>query len=81
MRVSSRFLCLGLALIMPESVFASAGSERYFNSELEAVQAAASHYNPISLREDREFMGTIYRSGNYFAYTVTAGEVGPTGYA
>lgn len=76
MKALRRYLCLGLALVASSSSLAVTGTKQYFQSELEAVQAATSLYNPISIREDREFMGTIYRSGNYFGYTVTAGEVG-----
>lgn len=76
MRALNRYLGLGLILFVSESVFAVSGGKQYFETELEAVQAAASRYNPISIREDREYMGAIYRSGDYFTYTVTAGEVG-----
>lgn len=44
-----------------------------FASELEAVVAAMNNYNPISISEDREFMGTIFKRGNRFGYSVTAG--------
>jgi len=39
----------------------------------EAVIAAADAYNPISIQEDREYMGTIFRSNNRFGYTVSRG--------
>lgn len=39
----------------------------------EAVIAAADIYNPISIQEDREYMGTIYRDDNRFGYTVSRG--------
>ncbi|NKB34047.1 MAG: DUF4329 domain-containing protein [Pseudomonadales bacterium] len=44
----------------------------YFTVE-EAVIAAADAYNPISIQEDREYMGTIFRSNNRYGYTVTRG--------
>ncbi len=47
-----------------------------YQSELAAVKAAADIYNPLSIREDREYMGTIYIVGDQFAYTVTAGARG-----
>lgn len=43
-----------------------------FSSELDAVRAAADKYNPLSIREDREYMGAIYESEGKFGYTVAA---------
>lgn len=54
--------------------------EPLFISELEAVTAATNIYNPISIRNDKEYMGMIYRSGDYYGFTVTAGKSG-TGYS
>lgn len=51
-------------------------SHTYFNSINEAVVAATNRYNPISLREDREFMGTIYTRGDEYGYTVSSGRPG-----
>ncbi len=76
MNVLQRCFFLGLALIVSHSAKAITSSHHYFSSELQAVQAATTLYNPISMREDREFMGTIYRRGNFFGYTVAAGEAG-----
>jgi len=45
-------------------------------SELDAVKAAADRYTPLSLSEQREYMGTIFKSGDRYGYTVTAGNVG-----
>lgn len=45
-----------------------------FNSELSAVTAAANQFNPRSIREDREYIGAIYRLGSDFVYTVTEGD-------
>jgi len=47
-----------------------------FRTELEAVVSAAGHYNPRSIREDREFMGAILRRDDCYTYTVGAGEPG-----
>lgn len=44
-----------------------------YDSIEEAVIAAADAYNPISIQEDREYMGTIFRSNNRFGYTVSRG--------
>lgn len=43
-----------------------------FATQLEAVRAAADSYNPRSIREDREYVGTIYERGGRFGYTVSA---------
>ena len=45
-----------------------------YDSELAAVRAAADIYNPLSIREDREYMGTIFKQGDKFLYTVNAGK-------
>ena len=44
-----------------------------YASEIEAVTAAMDSYNPVSIAEDREFMGTIFREGERFGYSVSAG--------
>lgn len=41
-----------------------------------AVLAAVNRCNPISIKENREFMGIIVRDGNRYRYTVTRGEIG-----
>ncbi len=45
-----------------------------FASEKEAVIAAVNKYNPVSIVEDREFIGAIYRSDEGFQYSVTVGK-------
>lgn len=47
-----------------------------FATELEAVLAASNSFNPRSILEDREYMGTIFRCGGKFGYTVSAGAQG-----
>lgn len=47
-----------------------------FLSEWEAATAAANFYNPLSISEDREYMGTIFKTEEGFQYTVTAGRKG-----
>lgn len=44
-----------------------------FESEVEAVVAAMDSFNPASIEEDREYMGTIYRQDGQFGYSVSAG--------
>ena len=47
-----------------------------FASEIEAVAAAANLYNPLSIRQDREYMGGILSGGARYYYTVSAGGSG-----
>lgn len=54
----------------------AAPSPDRFPTELAAVVAAAERYNPVSIREDREFMGAVLRIGTGYSYTVGAGEPG-----
>jgi hypothetical protein len=51
-------------------------AEQWFDSPVHAVVAATDQYNPISIREDREFMGAVLRRGNHYTFTVGAGEAG-----
>ena len=64
-------VCL-LAMLLPGAALAIPHAQSLYTSELEAVKAATDLYNPLSIRQDREYMGTIYRSGHYFGYTVFA---------
>lgn len=50
--------------------------ESLFDDEVAAVLAAANTYNPLSLSEDREYMGAVIRIGDRFGFTVTAGARG-----
>ena len=59
-----------LTMLIPVSVLAIPSSQSLYGSELEAVKAATDLYNPRSIGQDREYMGTIYRSGDFFSYTV-----------
>ena len=53
-------------------------SSQYYPSELEAVIAAANRFNPLSIRQDREYIGAILKhtESGQFSYTVTAGYSG-----
>jgi len=51
-------------------------SSPVFDSEQQAVKAAADIYNPLSIRTDREYMGSIYRRQGKYGYTVSVGERG-----
>ena len=48
-----------------------------FTSELEAVTHAMNNYNPLSIQEDREYIGAIYQlpEGD-FIYSVAPGVIG-----
>ena len=62
--------------MVPVAAHANATANGAYHSELAAVRAATDLYNPISLREDREFMGAIVRRGSRFSYTVLPGKSG-----
>ncbi|GLS27383.1 DUF4329 domain-containing protein [Marinibactrum halimedae] len=47
-----------------------------FESEVDAVVAAANVYNPYSIRHDQEFMGAILRCGGGYFYSAAAGVPG-----
>lgn len=47
-----------------------------FSREVDAVIAAMNEYNPLSVMEDREYMGVIMKSCGRFYYTVTPGKPG-----
>ncbi len=47
-----------------------------YDSELHAVVAAASKYNSISITEDREYIGGIFKKANKYYYSVMAGKHG-----
>ena len=63
-------------LAIPTARSAAVLSDALFESEQAAAKAAADIYNPLSIREDREYMGTIYKSGDQYGYTVTPGSAG-----
>lgn len=66
-----------LYMIAVTSSFAVPSSDdNYFLSEQEAVIAAANQYNPLSINEDREYMGAIYESEQGFRFTVKRGSKG-----
>lgn len=49
-----------------------------FVKELDAVKHAMDAYNPISIIEDREYIGAVYRlnNGQGYLYSVAPGEIG-----
>ncbi|MEX2130160.1 MAG: DUF4329 domain-containing protein [Pseudohongiellaceae bacterium] len=51
-------------------------SQEFYPSINAAVKAAADLYNPVSIIEDREFMGSILSFDDKFYFTVTAGQPG-----
>lgn len=77
-----------IALIALALLFAAAASPSYakadtfhpatFVSVSDAVLDASKSYNPVSVREDREFMGAIFRQAIHgeirFGYTVGGGD-------
>jgi hypothetical protein len=64
-----------LTLLHTPSLFAAQPKAReWFATELDAVVAAASRYNPVSIQEDREYLGAIIRQRDCYFYTVGAGQ-------
>ena len=72
----ARITALLLLASTPQAAANQAAEQEWFATELAAVAAAASRYNPVSIREDREFMGAILYDGECYGYTVGAGERG-----
>ena len=64
-----------LALQFPSHLAANTRSSS-FNDVDSAVKAAADIYNPISIREDREYMGVIYKVGTNYYFSVYAAQPG-----
>ncbi len=69
-------LTLTTLTVLSLPVGASPPIEQLFPDELSAVRAAVNSYNPISVREDREFMGLILHRDGAFDFTVVAGKRG-----
>lgn len=65
-----------LLLLIAAAAPAAPPDSQWFASELAAVVSATRHYNPQSIREDREFMGAILRHDDCYTFTVDAGERG-----
>ncbi|NKB33485.1 MAG: DUF4329 domain-containing protein [Pseudomonadales bacterium] len=72
--MGTMLLLITSAWLLPLSAEASINLEGKFESELAALRAAVDIYNPISIQENREFLGTIYRYEDGYSYTVAAGE-------
>lgn len=76
-------LCAGLMLPLRVAAVTGSGSvvlSAQFESELFAVIDAVSIYNPISIKNDVEYMGAVYkqsvRGRVQYGYTVGVGEPG-----
>ncbi|MCG8415894.1 MAG: DUF4329 domain-containing protein [Pseudomonadales bacterium] len=70
-------LCFSLLMSNPfpstASTYVPCATQQLFASEQEAVIAAMNSFNPASIAEDREYMGTIYREGSLYGYSVARG--------
>ncbi len=68
-------LCCSLLILKPFPSTAltnvPCATSELFASEREAVVAAMNNFNPVSIAEDREYMGTIYREGGLYGYSVS----------
>ncbi len=69
-------LAMLLALATPGFAAAQAPAEALFDSELAAVIAATGDVNARSVREDREFLGAIFRRDGAYSYSVAPGQAG-----
>lgn len=71
-------LCFSLLILKPFPSTAlttvPCAVSELFASEQEAVVAAMNSFNPLSIAEDREYMGTIFRQSGMFGYSVARGE-------
>lgn len=75
----SSLSAFGLLAMMAAMLVRPASSQNHetlYETEIAAVLAAANMYNPLSLREDREYIGAVFRRGEQFGFNVTAGEPG-----
>ncbi len=52
--------------------------EESYSSELDAVISASNYFNPLSIQEDREYIGAIlkHKRQGHFIYTVSSGQSG-----
>ncbi|NKB36547.1 MAG: DUF4329 domain-containing protein [Gammaproteobacteria bacterium] len=77
-RAPIRYILIASMLLLSILSFANSSISRQtaFDSEQQAVAAATDIYNPLSIKEDREFMGVILRRNDKYFFTVTAGTKG-----
>lgn len=73
-----RYVRLFLIIVIPLSVDSCTNDKpsSSYPSVSAAAQAASNMYNPISIAEDREYMGAILRENGRYRFTVTRGVVG-----
>lgn len=62
--------------VISEEIGVSRLTSRRFTTIKEAVVAAANRYNPMSIQQDREFLGAIVMLDGQYRYTVGHGESG-----
>lgn len=76
--VMNRTYAFGLLAFLSTLASASTESEKLnsYPTVLDAVKAAADRYNPMSIREDREYMGTVNRAKSGYTFTATPGKRG-----
>lgn len=76
LKVAFLAYCASITLTANAMFTESRCASQVFTSELDAVRAAADRYNPISIRENREYVGAIFESAGRFSYTVRAAASG-----
>ncbi|MGY0219090.1 DUF4329 domain-containing protein [Endozoicomonadaceae bacterium StTr2] len=71
------YLPLAIGQQTPDCSPAVLNHEDYYRSEQEAVLAAVNQYNPLSVRQDKEYMGAVFTTEvfgrTWFQFNVAAG--------
>ncbi|WP_317933435.1 DUF4329 domain-containing protein [Halioxenophilus sp. WMMB6] len=67
--------CASKPMVSQSPVARAVVIQQNYATELAAVVAAANQFNPLSIAEDREYMGAIYECSEGFVYSVGAGKV------
>lgn len=74
MTKSFAFVVSFSVIFFSTQVAALTHSEMNYATELEAVRAASNRYNPLSIRDDQEYMGAIVKTGDGYCFTVDQGK-------
>ena len=63
----------GASVIHGREIHDSYGNILGYGTEIDAVMAATNRYNPLSIDEDREYIGAVLEKDGYYFYTVGVG--------
>ncbi len=75
MKATTRSICLIFYLLLFHQQAQGLIPDTYASS-WQAAEAATNLFNPISITEDREYMGTIHKTSNGYRFTAEAGRSG-----